>query len=92
MRMTMPLVVGADLHGTASDDPTDLRFKRPYGASSTGLDSSPIRTTHTAHGQTVQTYWADNVLFCRRYRCCVAKIQSIRQLPQVSRLLSFVSL
>eukprot|EP00965_Chrysotila_dentata_P065188 2160760-Pleurochrysis_carterae.AAC.5 len=35
--LTMPLVGGADLHGTASGDPTDLRFNRPYKASSTGL-------------------------------------------------------
>eukprot|EP00965_Chrysotila_dentata_P209361 6185244-Pleurochrysis_carterae.AAC.1 len=33
----MPLVGGADLNGTASDDPTDLWFDRPYRASPTGL-------------------------------------------------------
>eukprot|EP00965_Chrysotila_dentata_P259762 6213670-Pleurochrysis_carterae.AAC.1 len=27
--LTMPLVGGADLNGTASGDPTDLRFNRP---------------------------------------------------------------
>eukprot|EP00965_Chrysotila_dentata_P257580 6212933-Pleurochrysis_carterae.AAC.2 len=33
----MPLVGGADLNGTASGDPTDLRFNRSYRASPTGL-------------------------------------------------------
>eukprot|EP00965_Chrysotila_dentata_P252580 6210761-Pleurochrysis_carterae.AAC.3 len=33
----MPLVGGADLNGTASGDPTDLRFNRPCRASPTGL-------------------------------------------------------
>eukprot|EP00965_Chrysotila_dentata_P072622 2399531-Pleurochrysis_carterae.AAC.2 len=30
-------LVGADLDGTASGDPTDFRFDRPYRASPTGL-------------------------------------------------------
>eukprot|EP00965_Chrysotila_dentata_P127459 4215112-Pleurochrysis_carterae.AAC.1 len=34
----MPLVGDADLNGTASSDSTDLRFDRPYRASSTGLE------------------------------------------------------
>eukprot|EP00965_Chrysotila_dentata_P234711 6200339-Pleurochrysis_carterae.AAC.1 len=33
----MPLVGGADLNGTASGDPSDLRFNHPYRASPTGL-------------------------------------------------------
>eukprot|EP00965_Chrysotila_dentata_P152474 5039037-Pleurochrysis_carterae.AAC.4 len=33
----MPLVGGADVNGTASGDPTDLRFDRPYRSSPTGL-------------------------------------------------------
>eukprot|EP00965_Chrysotila_dentata_P112851 3728833-Pleurochrysis_carterae.AAC.1 len=33
----MPLVGGADPNGTASGDPIDLRFNRPYRASPTGL-------------------------------------------------------
>eukprot|EP00965_Chrysotila_dentata_P254268 6211819-Pleurochrysis_carterae.AAC.1 len=33
----MPLVGGADLNGTASGDPTSLRFDRPNRASPTGL-------------------------------------------------------
>eukprot|EP00965_Chrysotila_dentata_P106660 3523084-Pleurochrysis_carterae.AAC.1 len=33
----MPLVEGADLHETASGDPTGLRFNRPYRANPTGL-------------------------------------------------------
>eukprot|EP00965_Chrysotila_dentata_P039187 1302559-Pleurochrysis_carterae.AAC.1 len=33
----MQLVGGADLNGTASGDPSDLRFDRPYRASPTGL-------------------------------------------------------
>eukprot|EP00965_Chrysotila_dentata_P036909 1228299-Pleurochrysis_carterae.AAC.1 len=33
----MPLVGGADLNGTASGDPTDVRFNHPYRASPTGL-------------------------------------------------------
>eukprot|EP00965_Chrysotila_dentata_P003967 129113-Pleurochrysis_carterae.AAC.1 len=35
--MPMPLAGGADLNGTASDDPTALRLDRPYRASPTGL-------------------------------------------------------
>eukprot|EP00965_Chrysotila_dentata_P153275 5065818-Pleurochrysis_carterae.AAC.2 len=35
----MPLVGGKDLNGTASGDPTDLRFNRPYRASPTGYRS-----------------------------------------------------
>eukprot|EP00965_Chrysotila_dentata_P046859 1555275-Pleurochrysis_carterae.AAC.2 len=31
------LVGGADLNGTTSSDPADLRFDRPYRASPTGL-------------------------------------------------------
>eukprot|EP00965_Chrysotila_dentata_P181807 6001788-Pleurochrysis_carterae.AAC.1 len=37
----MPLVGGADLNGTASGDPTDIRFNRPYRASPTGLIYHP---------------------------------------------------
>eukprot|EP00965_Chrysotila_dentata_P004751 155218-Pleurochrysis_carterae.AAC.2 len=33
----MPFVGGTDLNGTASGNPTDLRFERPHGASPTGL-------------------------------------------------------
>eukprot|EP00965_Chrysotila_dentata_P063060 2089022-Pleurochrysis_carterae.AAC.1 len=33
----MPLMGGVDLNGTASGDPTNLRFDRPYRASPTGL-------------------------------------------------------
>eukprot|EP00965_Chrysotila_dentata_P122630 4053329-Pleurochrysis_carterae.AAC.1 len=40
----MPLVGGADLNGTASGDPTDLRFDRPCRASPTGLQKG--RRTH----------------------------------------------
>eukprot|EP00965_Chrysotila_dentata_P054885 1822214-Pleurochrysis_carterae.AAC.3 len=35
--LTMPLVGGADLNGTASSDSTDLRFNRPYRARPTGF-------------------------------------------------------
>eukprot|EP00965_Chrysotila_dentata_P254569 6211922-Pleurochrysis_carterae.AAC.2 len=42
--LTMPLVGGADLNGTASGDPTDLRFNHPYRASPTGLHVARKRT------------------------------------------------
>eukprot|EP00965_Chrysotila_dentata_P210312 6185815-Pleurochrysis_carterae.AAC.1 len=35
--LTMPLVGGNDPNSTASGDPTNLRFDRPYGASPIGL-------------------------------------------------------
>eukprot|EP00965_Chrysotila_dentata_P208273 6184607-Pleurochrysis_carterae.AAC.2 len=40
----MPLVGGANLHSTASGDPADLRYNRPYRASPTGLElaESPL--------------------------------------------------
>eukprot|EP00965_Chrysotila_dentata_P157625 5207355-Pleurochrysis_carterae.AAC.1 len=44
----MPLVGGTDLNGTASGNPTDLRFKRPYRASPTELivSSTPRNIMH----------------------------------------------
>eukprot|EP00965_Chrysotila_dentata_P176290 5821199-Pleurochrysis_carterae.AAC.1 len=47
--LTMPLVGGADLNGTASGDPTDLRFNRLYRASPTGLmrDTLYVKHDHT---------------------------------------------
>eukprot|EP00965_Chrysotila_dentata_P259811 6213688-Pleurochrysis_carterae.AAC.1 len=42
----MPLVKGADLNGTASGDPTDLRFNRPYRASPTGLHLPDLLVTY----------------------------------------------
>eukprot|EP00965_Chrysotila_dentata_P261251 6214195-Pleurochrysis_carterae.AAC.2 len=41
--MTTPLMGGADLNGTASGEPTDLQFDRPYRASPTG-----VRLQHAA--------------------------------------------
>eukprot|EP00965_Chrysotila_dentata_P076481 2525569-Pleurochrysis_carterae.AAC.1 len=42
----MSLVGGADLSGTASGDPTDLRFDRPYRASPTGLTKAEPLEAH----------------------------------------------
>eukprot|EP00965_Chrysotila_dentata_P094016 3107249-Pleurochrysis_carterae.AAC.2 len=49
----MPLVGGADPNGTASGDPTDLRFNRPYRASPTGLGPSSLLAAHMARFQLV---------------------------------------
>eukprot|EP00965_Chrysotila_dentata_P240586 6203794-Pleurochrysis_carterae.AAC.6 len=47
----MPLVGGADLNGTASNDPTDLRFNRPYRASPTGLKLASCSHELVSHTQ-----------------------------------------
>eukprot|EP00965_Chrysotila_dentata_P200307 6179905-Pleurochrysis_carterae.AAC.2 len=57
----MPLGTGANLNGTASDDPTGLRFDRPYRASPTGLAYVIIKKTIHIHAR----------LFCpKKQRFC----------------------
>eukprot|EP00965_Chrysotila_dentata_P239955 6203399-Pleurochrysis_carterae.AAC.1 len=51
--VTMPLVGGADRNGIASGDPTNLRFDRPYRASSTSLLGKTVSVGARGTGQAV---------------------------------------
>eukprot|EP00965_Chrysotila_dentata_P239774 6203303-Pleurochrysis_carterae.AAC.4 len=51
----MPLVGGADCKGTASSDPTDLRFDRRYRASPTGLCLDNLSGRHASASISIKT-------------------------------------
>eukprot|EP00965_Chrysotila_dentata_P174690 5766581-Pleurochrysis_carterae.AAC.2 len=67
----MPLVGGADLNGTASGDPTDLRFNRLYKASPTVLTSCKL------YGQ-ISFFQAEGKACGRFKRYAHAGIYSVR--------------
>eukprot|EP00965_Chrysotila_dentata_P234496 6200211-Pleurochrysis_carterae.AAC.1 len=65
----MPLVGGADLHGKASGDPTNLRFNRPYRASPTGLLKS-IRMALDKNACDNMEYSPADSVDVRNSSCC----------------------